>query len=83
MEPVALGSRYRPETTWVGFHIPPQYPYADIYPVSSEEMWRAPMECPSRTRLRQAISLKLDRHSRCHGATAPRKRACKKLDRRF
>jgi hypothetical protein len=33
MEPVALGSRYRPETTWVGFHIPPQYPYADIYPV--------------------------------------------------
>jgi hypothetical protein len=33
MEPVALGLRFRPEATWVGFHIPPQYPYADIYPV--------------------------------------------------
>ena len=33
MEPVQLGSRYRPEHTWVGFHIPAQYPYADIYPV--------------------------------------------------
>lgn len=33
MEPVTLGSRYRPETTWVGFQISPQYPYADIYPV--------------------------------------------------
>jgi hypothetical protein len=33
MEPVNLGPRYRPETTWVGFHVPPQYPYADIYPV--------------------------------------------------
>jgi len=33
MEPVALGSKYRPETTWIGFQIPAQYPYADIYPV--------------------------------------------------
>ena len=33
MEPVSLGPRYRPETTWVGFQIPAQYPYADIYPV--------------------------------------------------
>lgn len=33
MEPVSLGPRYRPEHTWVGFHIPAQYPYADIYPV--------------------------------------------------
>lgn len=33
MEPVALGERYRPTTTWVGFQIPAQYPYADIYPV--------------------------------------------------
>jgi hypothetical protein len=30
---VSLGARYRPETTWMGFHIPAQYPYADIYPV--------------------------------------------------
>jgi hypothetical protein len=33
MEPVTLGPKYRPETTWVGFQIPAQYPYADIYPV--------------------------------------------------
>src|SRR5438105_10594670 len=33
LEPVALGPKFRPETTWVGFHIPPQYPYADMYPV--------------------------------------------------
>jgi hypothetical protein len=33
LEPVSLGSRYRPENTWVGFQIPAQYPYADIYPV--------------------------------------------------
>ena len=33
MEPVTLGPKYRPEKTWVGFHISPQYPYADIYPV--------------------------------------------------
>jgi hypothetical protein len=33
IEPITLGPRYRPSTTWVGFHIAPQYPYADIYPV--------------------------------------------------
>ena len=33
MEPITLGSKYRPADTWVGFHIPAQYPYADIYPV--------------------------------------------------
>jgi hypothetical protein len=33
MDPVSLGPRYRPENTWVGFQIPAQYPYADIYPV--------------------------------------------------
>jgi hypothetical protein len=33
MEPVTLGPKYRPTDTWVGFHIPAQYPYADIYPV--------------------------------------------------
>ncbi len=33
MEPLSLGRRYLPETTWMGFQIPPQYPYADIYPV--------------------------------------------------
>jgi hypothetical protein len=33
IDPVLLGPKYRPETTWIGFHIPPQYPYADIYPV--------------------------------------------------
>ncbi len=33
MDSVQLGPRYRPESTWVGFQIPAQYPYADIYPV--------------------------------------------------
>ena len=30
---IALGVRYTPSSTWMGFHIPPLYPYADIYPV--------------------------------------------------
>jgi hypothetical protein len=30
---VPLGPRFRPQSTWMGFHIPAQYPYADIYPV--------------------------------------------------
>lgn len=33
IEPISLGERYQPAETWVGFHIPAQYPYADIYPV--------------------------------------------------
>src|ERR1700720_2175454 len=33
IDPVSIGPRFRPGSTWVGFHIPPQYPYADIYPV--------------------------------------------------
>ena len=33
IESVSFGPRYRPDHTWVGFQIPPQYPYADIYPV--------------------------------------------------
>lgn len=33
MEPVALGPKFRPASTWVGFQIPAQYPYSDIYPV--------------------------------------------------
>jgi len=33
IEPVPLGTRFRPEATWVGFQIPAQYPYADIYPM--------------------------------------------------
>ncbi|MRR50431.1 MAG: hypothetical protein EG825_05880 [Rhodocyclaceae bacterium] len=33
IDSVALGPQYRPNRTWVGFHIPCTYPYADIYPV--------------------------------------------------
>lgn len=33
MEPVSLGPKFRPHETWLGFQIPAQYPYADIYPV--------------------------------------------------
>lgn len=33
IEPVDLGRRFSPGSTWLGAHIPPLYPYADIYPV--------------------------------------------------
>src|SRR5579884_2436297 len=33
MDGISLGQRYRPDTSWMGFQIPAQYPYADIYPV--------------------------------------------------
>lgn len=33
MEPMTLGPKYRPCSTWMGFRIVAQYPYADIYPV--------------------------------------------------
>ena len=33
MEPVVLGAGYEPASTWFGFQVPAQYPYADIYPV--------------------------------------------------
>jgi hypothetical protein len=33
MESVTLGAKFRPQETWVGFQIPAQYPYADIYPI--------------------------------------------------
>lgn len=34
VDPVDLGAKYTDETrlTWIGFHIPFQYPFADIYP---------------------------------------------------
>lgn len=33
IENVSIGTRYKPEATWVGFQISALYPYADIYPV--------------------------------------------------
>lgn len=33
IEPCDLGAKFKPSSTWVGFQIPAQYPYADIYPV--------------------------------------------------
>lgn len=33
IEPISIGLRFSPSTTWIGFHITPQYPYADIYPI--------------------------------------------------
>jgi Prokaryotic E2 family E len=33
IEPFALSPKYSPSVTWIGFQIPAQYPYADIYPV--------------------------------------------------
>jgi hypothetical protein len=33
MEPFVLSPKYFPSVTWMGFQIPAQYPYADVYPV--------------------------------------------------
>lgn len=33
IDSVSLGPKYTPDSTWLGFHLPAQYPYADIYPV--------------------------------------------------
>jgi hypothetical protein len=33
IESVTLGPKYTPQNAWMGGHIPPQFPYADIYPV--------------------------------------------------
>ena len=33
VDSITLGSKYKPESTWLGFQITAQYPYADIYPV--------------------------------------------------
>lgn len=33
IEPIELGPRFIPERTWVGGHLPPQLPYADVYPL--------------------------------------------------
>lgn len=33
IDAVVLGHRYLPSSSWMGFQIPAQYPYADIYPV--------------------------------------------------
>lgn len=32
LEDVVIGEKYNPVSTWIGFHIPSLYPYADIYP---------------------------------------------------
>ena len=32
VEPIDLGEKYRPKTSWCGFHITFQYPRADVYP---------------------------------------------------
>lgn len=33
IDPIDLGPRFAPSITWLGFQIPAQYPYADVYPV--------------------------------------------------
>jgi len=33
LDGVRMSEKFRPFETWLGFHIPAQYPYADIYPV--------------------------------------------------
>lgn len=31
--PVDVGSKFKPRKTWIGAHLPPQLPYADVYPL--------------------------------------------------
>lgn len=33
IEGISLGDRFLPKRTWIGAHLSPQLPYADIYPV--------------------------------------------------
>lgn len=33
IEPIFLGSKFAPNSSWIGGHIAPQFPYADIYPL--------------------------------------------------
>ncbi len=33
VNPVDVGLRLTPNTTWMGAHLPPQLPYADVYPL--------------------------------------------------
>lgn len=33
LEPVDLGAKFTPSSTWIGGHLPPQLPYADVYPL--------------------------------------------------
>lgn len=40
IDPVVVGSLFQPSSTWLGFQIPAQYPYADIYPVFLGEISR-------------------------------------------
>lgn len=33
VDPVDIGGKYQPRKTWIGAHLPPQLPYADVYPL--------------------------------------------------
>jgi hypothetical protein len=33
IEPIELGPKFIPQRTWIGGHLPPQFPYADVYPL--------------------------------------------------
>jgi hypothetical protein len=33
VETVDLGAKFTPAITWIGGHVPPQVPYADVYPL--------------------------------------------------
>ena len=50
MEPVTLGPKYRPEKTWVGFHIPPQYRTRTSTRSSWEVTYHVRMGCRSQSR---------------------------------
>ena len=65
VEPVHVGRRCCPSETWIGFHIPAQYPYADIYPVfvggelrrADGQPWAAPVTAGHQFEGRPAIQI--------------------------
>ena len=81
---VRLGPRYRPETTWMGFHIPAQYPYADIYPVFIGAECRARRRrCVCCAGNARPSTSKGGRPSRCQRRSGARKTACRRQPQRF
>jgi len=33
VSPIDIGAKFAPRQTWMGAHLPPQLPYADVYPL--------------------------------------------------
>ena len=78
IETVPFGQRFRPDHAWLGFQIPAQYPYADIYPIFvGAELNRADGRAFADTTFKEEPPFK------CPAAMEQPKTACKKLPPRY